>query len=86
MRNRRERWVLWGALGGVAALAVAAVTGRFSRRPGGLLVLREWLDEPLLFGTLILVLLFVALVFSTGQVHLIDLAESGEPRSSVSPA
>ncbi|MFJ6137577.1 hypothetical protein [Kitasatospora sp. NPDC092286] len=70
----------------MAALAVAAVTGRFSRRPGGPLVLREWLDEPLLFGTLILVLLFVVLVFSTGQVHLIDLAESGEPRSSASPA
>ncbi|AUY52352.1 hypothetical protein [Streptomyces sp. CB01881] len=62
-----DRWVMWGALGGSAALAGAAVAGRVNARSGGLLVLREWLDDPLLFGTSALVLLFVALVL--GRSH-----------------
>ncbi|MFB7618473.1 hypothetical protein [Kitasatospora sp. NPDC056181] len=62
-----DRWVMWGALGGSATLAGAAVVGRVNARSGGLLVLREWLDEPLLFGTSALVLLFVALVL--GRSH-----------------
>lgn len=53
-----------GAFGGAAVLAGAAVTGRVSRRSGGLLVLRDWLDAPGVFGALIVVLLIVALVFS----------------------
>ncbi|MFJ3792409.1 hypothetical protein [Kitasatospora sp. NPDC090091] len=68
MAAKWDRWVMWGALGGAGALMVAAVTGRVNRRSGGLLVLREWLDRPLLFGTLVLALFFVALVSSRGKV------------------
>ncbi|MCG6492973.1 hypothetical protein [Kitasatospora sp. A2-31] len=68
MAAKWDRRVMWGALGGAGALMVAAVTGRLNRRSGGLLVLREWLDRPLLFGMLVLALLFVALVSSRGKV------------------
>ncbi|MEV0532005.1 hypothetical protein [Kitasatospora sp. NPDC050463] len=64
MANRWGRWVAWGAFGGATALVGAAVVGRFHRRSGGLLVVREWLDQPLLFGTWALALLIVALLFS----------------------
>ncbi|MFD0275470.1 hypothetical protein ACFVHB_16420 [Kitasatospora sp. NPDC127111] len=68
MRSRWDRWVMWGALGGAGVLTVAAVTGWVNRRSGGFLVLAQWLHRPLLFGTLVLVLLFVALVSSRGPV------------------
>ncbi|MFI6843185.1 hypothetical protein OG535_10320 [Kitasatospora sp. NBC_00085] len=68
MATKWDRWVMWGALGGAVALGAAVVVGRLHRRSGGLLVLREWLDHPLLFGTLVLALLFVALVSSRGKV------------------
>ncbi|MFF1907124.1 hypothetical protein [Kitasatospora sp. NPDC058218] len=64
MAIRWGRWVMWGALGGAAALVGAAVVGRSNRRSGGLLVAQQRLDEPLLFGTSALALLIVALVFS----------------------
>ncbi|MER5354171.1 hypothetical protein ABT093_28030 [Kitasatospora sp. NPDC002551] len=59
-----RRWVSRGALGIAAALAGAAVLGRANRASGGLLVLREWLDHPALFGTLVLALLFVGVLAS----------------------
>ncbi|WP_395296715.1 hypothetical protein ACF9IK_27155 [Kitasatospora hibisci] len=68
MAAKWDRWVMWGALGGAGALMVAAVTGRVNSRSGGLLILREWLDRPLLFGTLALALFLVALVSSRGKV------------------
>ncbi|MFE2722288.1 hypothetical protein [Kitasatospora sp. NPDC059327] len=64
MVDRWGRWVMWGALGGATALVGAALVGRFHRRSGGLLVVREWFDQPLLFATSALPLLIVALVFS----------------------
>ena len=68
MTSKWDRWVMWGALGGAGVLAVAAVTGWVNRRSGGFLVLGEWLYRPLLFGTLVLALLFLALVSSRGPV------------------
>lgn len=73
VKSRLKRWerrVLVGALGGVAGLAVAGLVGRVNRRSGGLALLREWFDHPLLFGTLMLPLLFVALVLATWPVWL----------------
>ncbi|MGV9268609.1 hypothetical protein ACWDRR_28525 [Kitasatospora sp. NPDC003701] len=52
----------------MTALVVAAMAGRVGRRPGGLVFLQEWFDEPLLFGTLVLALLLVALVFVRWKV------------------
>ncbi|MFJ9947282.1 hypothetical protein [Kitasatospora sp. NPDC091207] len=54
----------------MAALMAAAMAGRVGRRPGGLVVLQEWFDEPLLLGTSILVLLFVALVFVPWRIWI----------------
>ncbi|MFF2043151.1 hypothetical protein ACFVVX_22280 [Kitasatospora sp. NPDC058170] len=68
--KRWERRVLLGVLGGVAVLALAGVVGRVNRRSGGLALLREWFDHPLLFGTLMLPLLFAALVLATWPVWL----------------
>ncbi|MFB7470849.1 hypothetical protein [Kitasatospora sp. NPDC056184] len=62
MRTSWRRWVSWGALGLAAVLVGAAALGRANRGSGGLLVLRQWLDHSALFGTLVLVLVFVGVL------------------------
>ncbi|MGW3041647.1 hypothetical protein ACWC9T_16790 [Kitasatospora sp. NPDC001159] len=60
-RTDGERRALRAALGALVLLTLLGATGRYGRRLGGLLVLREWFDRPLLLGTVALPLLLVVL-------------------------
>ncbi|MBV6700632.1 hypothetical protein [Kitasatospora aureofaciens] len=60
-RTVAERWTLRAALGALAVLTLLAAVGRYNARSGGLLVLREWFDRPLLFFTLALPFLLAVL-------------------------
>ncbi|MFD8786804.1 hypothetical protein [Kitasatospora sp. NPDC059599] len=65
-----ERRALHAALAGLTLLALLGAVGRFSRRPGGLLVLRDWLDRPLLLFTAALPLLLVVLYCVTWRAWI----------------
>ncbi len=56
-----ERRALRAVLAVLALLALLGVVGSYSERSGGLLVLREWFDRPLLLFTVALPLLLVVL-------------------------
>ncbi|MEV7774711.1 hypothetical protein [Kitasatospora sp. NPDC086791] len=69
-RTAGERRALRAALAGLALLALLGAVGRFSRRPGGLLVLRDWLDRPLPLCTAALPLLLVVLYCVTWRAWI----------------
>ncbi|MEU9043862.1 MULTISPECIES: hypothetical protein [unclassified Kitasatospora] len=56
-----ERRALHAALAVLALLVLLGAVGQYSERPGGLLVLRDWFDRPLLLCTVALPLLLVVL-------------------------
>ncbi|MER7753895.1 hypothetical protein [Kitasatospora sp. NPDC097643] len=65
-----ERRALRTALGVLALLAVLTGVGRFSGRSGGLLVLSEWFDRPLLMVSLALPVLLVVLYCVTWRAWI----------------
>ncbi|MQS11642.1 hypothetical protein F7Q99_04895 [Streptomyces kaniharaensis] len=60
-RTDVERRFLRAGLGALAVLALLAAIGQYNARSGGFLLLREWLDRPLLFFTLALPCLLAVL-------------------------
>ncbi|MFE4519000.1 hypothetical protein ACFRMQ_32990 [Kitasatospora sp. NPDC056783] len=69
-RTAGERRALRAALAALALLALLGAAGRYGRRPGGLLVLREWFDRPLPLFTAALPLLLVVLYCVTWRAWI----------------
>ncbi|MER7772929.1 hypothetical protein [Kitasatospora sp. NPDC096140] len=65
-----ERRALRAAQAALALLVLLGVVGRYSERPGGLLVLRDWFDRPLLLFTAALPLLLVVLYCVTWRAWI----------------
>ncbi|MFH8382518.1 hypothetical protein ACH4E7_16445 [Kitasatospora sp. NPDC018058] len=65
-----ERRALRAALGALALLTLLGAVGDYGGRQGGLLVLREWFDRPLLLFTVALPLLLVVLYCVTWRAWI----------------
>ncbi|MFE5583290.1 hypothetical protein [Kitasatospora sp. NPDC056531] len=69
-RTDGERRALRAALGALALLILLGAVGDYSAGSGGLLVLREWFDRPLLLFTVALPLLLVVLYCVTWRAWI----------------
>ncbi|MFF2149097.1 hypothetical protein [Kitasatospora sp. NPDC058190] len=69
-RTAGERRALRAALGALALLTLLGAAGDYSAGSGGLLVLREWFDRPLLLFTVALPLLLVVLYCVTWRAWI----------------
>ncbi|MFF7989639.1 hypothetical protein ACFZDG_07590 [Kitasatospora xanthocidica] len=65
-----ERRALRAALAALALLVLLGAAGRYGERSGGLLVLRDWFDRPLLLGTVALPVLLVVLYCVTWRAWI----------------